>query len=343
MQSVTPPSSQSLGLTRIWSIGTLTPTTITVITVVVRADQPLISGTQLVNTALVTDAQALGNTARVTTTINSAHTLTLTKSVTPSSASPGSLVTYTLAYTVAGNEPASGIVITDALPANVTFVSSAPAPTQQTVQGQGWSLGTFSPTLATPITGSIVITAQLGTAPALSGTRYVNTAVMSDSSALTSTSSATVTVASAHALSITKVATPTPAIAGSQITYTIFYSITGDEPSLTPTIRDTLPPSTTFASCTGGCVVNTSVVSWSLGGAVVPTTTGMFTLVLNVASNVLSGTALANTVTFTDAQGVTSIATITMPVFASADSWHHQVRHTRPGHRGTGVDLHAYR
>src|SRR5438552_16247698 len=62
--------------------------------------------------------------ASVGTTVTSAPLLTITKSAAPSPVSPGATLTYTLAYANTGTANASGVVLSDTVPANTTFVSA---------------------------------------------------------------------------------------------------------------------------------------------------------------------------------------------------------------------------
>ncbi len=313
----TPVATQS-GQTLLWTFGTLVQTTTQFITVTVQANEPLPNGTQLVNSATITDAQGISDTDEATTTIVSSHTLELSKSALPLFLAPGESVTYTLRYTVTGNEPAPNVTLTDTLPAGVSFVSSDPAPASQSGQTQTWAIGTLSPTLATPVTGTVIVTAQLSSAPVLNGTAFTNTARLTDTSGLSDDADATITAVTSHTLAITKTAQSAVTVAGTQLSYNIDYSVSGNEPSLDTTVRDTLPPSTTFASCSGGCTHSGSTLTWSLGDQT-PPASGSFNVVVNVASSVPSGTVLLNTATITDAQGITATDEVTVPVVSLAD------------------------
>jgi uncharacterized repeat protein (TIGR01451 family)/fimbrial isopeptide formation D2 family protein len=313
----TPVATQS-GQTLLWSFGTLVQTTTQFITVTVQANEPLPNGTPLVNTATLTDAGGITVTDQATTTVVSSHTLALSKSASPLFLAPGEQVTYTLLYTVTGNEPAFDVTLTDTLPAGVSFVSSDPAPASQSGQTQTWAFGTLSPTLAAPVTGTVIVTAQLSSAPVLNGTPFTNTARLSDTSGLSSDDRAVITAVTSHTLSITKTAQVAEAIAGTPLSYNIEWAMNGNEPSLNTTVRDTLPAGTTFASCSGGCTQSGSTLTWSLGDQV-PPAGGTFNVVVNVAANVPTGTVLLNTATITDAQGLTASDEVTVPVVTRAD------------------------
>lgn len=320
----TPAATQS-GQSLLWSFGTLVQTTTQFITVTVQANAPLANGTQLVNSATLTDAQGITRTDQATTTIVSSHALTLSKSASPLFLSPGDQVTYTLQYTVSGNESANGVTLTDTLPAGVSFVAADPAPASQSGQTQTWNFGTLNPVLTAPVTGTVIVTAQLSGTPVLNGTTFTNTARLSDASNLSSDDRAIITAVTSHTLAITKTATPEPAIAGTQVTYNIDWTVNGNEPSLGTTVRDTLPAGTTFASCSNSCTQSGNEVTWVMGNQV-PPASGAVQLIVNIAPTVLttpggwlSGTVLLNTATITDAQGITASDDATTTVHSRAD------------------------
>ena len=125
-------------------------------------------------------------------------------------------------------------------------------------------------------------------------------------------------------LAITKVDTPDPVTAGSNISYTITVTNNGPDAAATASWNDTLPAGTTFVSlpavagwsCTTGATVSCSNASFAVGSAV-------FTLTVAVAPSVSAGTVLSNTATTTSDAGDGTLgnnsATATTTVAASAD------------------------
>src|SRR5262249_31368500 len=65
------------------------------------------------------------NTASDTDTLVAAPDLTITKDDGLTTVTPGHTVTYTLTMSNVGNQNATGVVVTDTLPANTTFVSAS--------------------------------------------------------------------------------------------------------------------------------------------------------------------------------------------------------------------------
>src|SRR6185295_7065547 len=62
--------------------------------------------------------------ATATTTVSSAPVLSISKTDGPDPVAAGANLTYTLSWSNTGNMNASGVVVTDTLPADTTFVSA---------------------------------------------------------------------------------------------------------------------------------------------------------------------------------------------------------------------------
>ena len=118
-----------------------------------------------------------------------------------------------------------------------------------------------------------------------------------------------------HGLAVGKTAFPNPAPPGSPLTYTIRYTVSGNEPASGLTVVDTIPPSTTYQSCSGGlnCNVIDQTVIWNLGNPA-PYVSGVVTMVVQVDSAAISGTILYNTVILSDTSGLSATKHITTPV-----------------------------
>jgi uncharacterized repeat protein (TIGR01451 family) len=152
-------------------------------------------------------------------------------------------------------------LVTDTLPAGVTFVSAA---------GPGWSctnVGSTSvsctlPTLAAGATApaiTVVVTAPSGAA-SLSNTAAVTSATADPDLADNSSEAPTQVGASAD-LSVVKTG-PATVLAGSSITYSLTVSNAGPDTALAVVLVDTLPAGVTFLSASGtdwACVASGSV------------------------------------------------------------------------------------
>src|SRR5262249_55472612 len=102
----------------------------------------------IVNTALATsgtpDPDSSNNTKTVPTPVNTAADIAVTKTVTPATASVGDTVTYTVTATNNGPNQASGVVITDVLPAGLSLVSFSPAQGTYVASEGAWTVGTLA-------------------------------------------------------------------------------------------------------------------------------------------------------------------------------------------------------
>src|SRR5206468_7027655 len=99
------------------------------------------------------------------------------------------------------------------------------------------------------------------------GTVITNPTYSIDSTETAPTAGAaiTTTVTSSPVLAISKGDAPDPVSAGSNITYTLSYSDTGNANATGVVITDTIPANTTFVSATAGGTLAAGVVTWSLG------------------------------------------------------------------------------
>jgi uncharacterized repeat protein (TIGR01451 family) len=185
----------------------------------------------------------------------------------PDPVDAGSTLTYTASITNAGPDAASGVTLTDALPATVTFVSASPtctySPGPHSVtceQGTIGAGGSSSPT----------ITVSPGTAGQLSNAVSV-TAIGTDPNPGNDSASATTTVSTVAGADLNLTMTPGASAKVDQGTaFDYVLTVTNQGPDTEPdaTLVDTLPsnvtangsPSTSQGSCTG-----TSVVTCDLG------------------------------------------------------------------------------
>jgi uncharacterized repeat protein (TIGR01451 family) len=217
--------------------------------------------TAVVNTATLSRDTALPvDSNPVTTEVRAAPALGLGKTVDRSTAAPGELLTWTLAYTNTGNADASGVVLSDTLPARATFLSASGGGTfaHGTVT---WALGT----VAAGASGSVTVTARLDPVFPEGTTVLTNPAVLQGSGTPPVGSGASTTVSAASALVLAKAVDLATASPGQRLTYTLTYRNTGNADASDVVLSDTLPARTTFVSASGGGTFAGGVVTWSLG------------------------------------------------------------------------------
>ncbi|MBJ7471107.1 MAG: DUF11 domain-containing protein, partial [Solirubrobacteraceae bacterium] len=232
------------------------------------AETPLQNVAQITGTEF--DPDAANNSTDVTTTVAPATDLQLTKSVDRASAAVGDTVVYTLTARNDGPSTATGVSITDALPAGFT-ISGLP-----TISGPG-TCATGGPSvtcnvLSLPSGGVRTITITGTVAPAAAGTTLSNTASITgsqfDQDLSNNTAPAVATnIGGVANLAITKSVDLAAANVGDTLTYLLTVTNSGPQPATGVTVVDTLPAGVTRLGATpsqGTCPAG-SPISCALG------------------------------------------------------------------------------
>src|SRR5439155_259944 len=150
--------------------------------------------------------------------------LTISKADAPDPVNAGSNITYTLSYSNTGTAGATGVVIVDTVPANTTFVSATAGGTLAAGVAT-WNVGA----VAAGGSGSVQMVVQAAS-PLTNRTVITNATFSTDShetAPVARTLIATPPI-SKPVLTISKTDAPDPVNAGSNITYTLSYSNTGN-------------------------------------------------------------------------------------------------------------------
>lgn len=298
---------------------------------------PSFGGT-LSNTATINgpnaDTNPNNNSATAVTTVASSADLTVSKSG-PASANAGTDITYSVTVTNGGPSNALSVSLTDAVPANTTFVaeSQSTGPLFSCSKPAVGGTGTITCTLATFANGasatfSITVHISPGATGTISNTANVSTA-STDPGPGANSSTANTTVTTSADIAIVKTA-PASAAAGSNLTYSIAVTNNGPSNSGTVTMNDILPPNMTFVSesqpsgpvftCTNPPAGGTGTVSCSIA-SLNAGVTATFTIVVQIANAAPVGPS-SNTATVTSANdpnagnnSSTAVTTITpLPV-----------------------------
>jgi uncharacterized repeat protein (TIGR01451 family) len=106
--------------------------------------------------------------------------LTITKTASTGSATPGVPITYTLSYQNQGSVTATGVLITDTLPAlleGTAFTSSGPALTLKPGAPYAWSLASLPPNQSGVITVTGTISPDLGAPTSMMNTALITSTV----------------------------------------------------------------------------------------------------------------------------------------------------------------------
>ena len=226
----------------------------------------------ITNTAFITttttDSLPGNNQSSAALPLEGSPNLVIAKSDGRSEVQEGDTVTFTLAYSNAGNIGVTNVVITDALVENLTFAWSTPVgsydPAAKTIT---WSIGTL------PVDGPHYLTVVAtvdevpsDSYPAANQAWIGNDGGNGPDSDLSDNYASDADLIRRPYLVVSKTLSG-PSYYGTVLTFTVFYSNVGTLPANNVTITDALPVSTTFAagSCSPACAADAGVVSFALG------------------------------------------------------------------------------
>ncbi len=208
----------------------------------------------------------------------------------------GQTLTYTLTVTNNGPDKATGVVLTDTLPAGVLFGSATPS------QGScSHSAGVVTCNLGS-LNNLASATVTITVTPTTAGVK-TNTATVTTNEADTNpandTATELTTVEGQANLSVTKSDSPDPATVGQNLAYTLIVTNAGPIAATGVVLTDTLPGSVTFVSAVasqGACTHSLGTVTCNLGTisnggtvtvtiVVTPTAPGTITNAATVTAN----------------------------------------------------------
>ena len=213
----------------------------------------------------ITESDPSDNSASAETTVSPAADLTLTDADSPDPVPAGQLLIYTLTAQNAGPSSATGVQLTDTLPAGVTYESAVP--TQGACNEASCTVDCALGTIASGQQATVEIKVRPQTEGSLTNDASVSSSVFDPVSADNSASEET-TVGPAADLSLSKTDSPDPVRAGELLTYTL--TIQNDGPSGATNVQlvDNLPAGVTYDSATpsqGSCSEIGATVTCPLG------------------------------------------------------------------------------
>jgi uncharacterized repeat protein (TIGR01451 family) len=251
-----------------WSLGALAATASTTVHLVVKVDPNQIADVS--NTANVTGDQSdpdnSNNSATATTSVTPAPPppstdLSITKSDSPDPVTAGQNITYTIGVTNNGPDDATGVTVSDPVPAGTSFVSadSGGSLSAGTVT---WAIGALASGGSTTV--HLVVQVDAGRSADISNTATVSGNEIDPDGSNDSATATTSVVRSADLL-ITKSDAPDPVTAGQNITYTIGVTNNGPSDATGVAVSDPIPGGTSFVSADSGGSLSAGVVTWSVG------------------------------------------------------------------------------
>src|SRR5206468_2226591 len=247
-----------------WNIGNVNAGVASSVQLVVQVASPLANGTVITNGTYDIDSAQTAPVggAAIATTVSSAPVLNVSKTDAPDPVNAGSNITYTLSYSNTGNMNTTGVVITDTIPANTSFVSATGGGTLA-AGVVTWNIGNVTAGASSTVQLVVQVASPLANGTVITNGTY---SIDSNETAPTTGAAVTTTVSSTPVLTISKTDSPDPVNAGSNITYTISYSNTGTANATGVVISDAVPANTSFVSATGGGTLAAGVVTWNIGG-----------------------------------------------------------------------------
>lgn len=284
-----------------WTVGDLASGSSETLTIAATIDTGT-AGTTITNTASVaasteTDIDPSNDSASASVVIPSTD-LAITKTVDDANPLPGDTITFTVSVTNGGPSAATGISISDPLPAGITLASATPS--QGSYTDPTWTVGGLGNGATATLT--IVATVNAGTP----GTSISNTATvtsLNETDPDSSNNSATSTIyVSAVDLAVTKTASTALAQVGDAVSYTVTVTNNGPDTAGGVTINDSVPSGVTLVSAffsQGSYAAGVWTVGTLTNGATE-------TLILNVtvdpasAGSVVTNTASVGSVGETD-------------------------------------------
>ncbi|MCX7681916.1 MAG: hypothetical protein N2508_08130, partial [Anaerolineae bacterium] len=182
-----------------------------------------------------------------TTTVHTGlPALEIGKSAWPSPVEAGAFLTYTIIVTNTGIVPATGVVVTDEVPVNTTYLSCSPSPCGASGGVVSWTLGVLDIGVPRILTMRVRVDTPLP-----NGTMITNTVWVTSTEGLTDTDTVTTPVTSAPVLRLAKSSTDAngaPLRPGDRLTYTLLVSNTGNEIATQVTVSDTVPAHTVYVA-----------------------------------------------------------------------------------------------
>ena len=228
-------------------------------------------GTSLTNTARVTsdnDPDTGNNTASFISSTNPQADLALTKTA-PASVTAGGQVTFTLLVRNAGPSAATGVSVSDPLPAavtNATATSTGGGTCTVTGQQVTCALGTLgnAATRTVTITGTV---AAGTTATSLSNTATVTSTGPGDPTTSNNSATATSAIATSADVAVTLTAITPTVRAGDEVTYEVVARNNGPSTARNVVVSGLVPAGMqpVPGSSGGACTVSANTVSCAIG------------------------------------------------------------------------------
>jgi len=247
-----------------------------------------------------TETSALMSTASLTVL---SPELYLVKSDDPDLVEAGAYLTYTLTYSNTGNQVATGVLITDTLDPNVSYVTASLAPAGGLPDAPFWSIDEITIGEISQIELTVAVARPLTDCIKLNNVAWLDSVQTVPTSATQES-----IVHSSPVLTITKTDHRDPVPAGETVRYTIVVTNSGNENATHVTVAESYDPNTVFVYANPDPDGGSGNRQWTFDVLAVDTSRKI-DVVVQVSSTLPVGTILTNHVTLDSDQ--TTPVTIT--------------------------------
>lgn len=260
------------------------------VTLVAATPITLTDGTVISNRAFISGEPAITRTNVVTHRITNTPLLTLTKSAGRPMVFAGERLTFTLVLSNCDRGYATGVLVSDTLPAGSSFVT-ATQPYSGPVNGVvTWPLGTLGLDDVRSITMVVRVDSSV-----VSGTILTNNAWTTGNPGVAASDATTTLVRVSTDLGISKAGYPDPVAAGAGLTYILTVTNYGPSDATGIEVFDILPAETSFnpAASSVNCASSGALITCGIGNLTAGDSATV-TLAVTVSSSLAEGAVLTN-------------------------------------------------
>jgi uncharacterized repeat protein (TIGR01451 family) len=303
--SATPEQGTYNSATGVWTVGAIGVEGSASLNLVATVNASVTPGTVITNTATLTsldqfDTNAGNNQASAPVTVTAPPTadIAVTKTVDISAPVQGTDVVFTVTVTNNGPDAASGLTISDLLPAGLTYVDSAPSQgTYSNVTGV-WNIGALPSASSENMTITATVTGAVGTP--ITNAAAIATLDQTDSVATNNTGTITIVpVAPSTDIAIFKLVDNAAPLPGGTVVFTIEASNGGSFPATNVVVTDLLPAGLDFVSAVPDQGTYNNVTGVWTVGTITADNFQLLLITATVNGAVAPGTLITNTATLT--------------------------------------------
>ena len=229
----------------------------------------------------------------------------------------GEDVTFTVTVVNTGPSPATGVVVSDALPAGLTLVSATPS--QGTYAAPTWTIGTLSET-GPAATATLTIVATVTAPGALVNTATITQQTEVDPNAANNSASVTLNAAESANLTVTKALTRASPFVGELLTFHVIVANQGPSPATGVAVTEVLSAGLVFESAvpSQGTYDSASGV-WTVGALANAGSAGLTITALVTAAGTVTNTASVAASDQPDPDPADNTSTVTVTTQTIAD------------------------